>query len=218
MDSNERRRVQRIRLLKPLAGRAGGKRIFVLDVSREGLLIAHQESLGRPGDRCMIEFDWDGRPIRVECELARSDVAHRVGKASYGRNIHHSGLTIRRISRASDEALRELIAWHVSRALDEQKANARGVPPLAAQSVQSGQGTSYVRHELVAGLWRETQTMDPAQPANGFTISDSQTDEEVAMLRAAYEAGDAAARTMIQKMANLSISRAEGIPTRRYDP
>jgi len=38
------------------------------------------------------------------------------------------------------------------------------------------------------------------------------------MLRAAWEAGDAAARVMIQRMAELSTSLAEGIPTRRYTP
>jgi hypothetical protein len=38
------------------------------------------------------------------------------------------------------------------------------------------------------------------------------------MLRGAWEAGDRAARAMIQRMAELSISRIDGIPTRRYTP
>jgi hypothetical protein len=55
--------------------------------------------------------------------------------------------------------------------MDEQKANARGIPPIAAQSNQAAQRTYYKRHELIGNRWRETETTDPAQPANGFTVS-----------------------------------------------
>ena len=56
------------------------------------------------------------------------------------------------------------------------------------------------------------------QPANGFTVSAAETDENVSMLCDAYEAGDAENRRLIRIMAELSISKAEGIPTRRYEP
>ena len=59
---------------------------------------------------------------------------------------------------------------------------------------------------------------EPQQPIHGFTISASEKTEEVQMLRSAWEAGDAAARAIIRKMAELSISRGEGIPTRQYTP
>ena len=215
--SNERRRLQRVKLLEPLPGSIEGQRVFIVDVSRVGLRVAHQESLGPQGERRRIDFDWDGRRISVEGTLTHTRV-QRVGVASYARSIYHSGFTNATISTPSELTLRELIAWHVERALDEQKANARGIPAVAARSFQSGKGTEYVRHIFSGGKWNEVHTTEARQPINGFTILASESRHEVEMLRGAWEAGDRGARTMIQRMAELSISRIDGIPTRRYTP
>jgi hypothetical protein len=206
---SERRRLQRVTLLQPLPGRIGAQRIFILDLSRTGLRIAHQEAIGAPGEQRTIEFEWDCRRVALECTLRHSHVQRR---------IQHSGFTIVAPSPESEEVLREIIASHVERALDEQKANARGIPAISARSFQTGNAREYVRHVCAAGRWHAAPTPDVRQPVNGFTISAAQSASEVAMLRAAWEAGDGPARAMIQKLAELSVSRAEGIPTRRYTP
>ncbi len=211
-ESRERRHLQRIRLIEPLAGKIDGRRVFLLDVSRSGVRVAHQNSLGTPGELRLVEFEWDGRPAAIHCRLTHSHV-HRGD-----RPVYHSGLTIVAAGPRSTEVLREMIAWHVERALDEQKANARGIPPVAASSYQTGKARDFVRHVHTNGRWHEVQTAEAKQPIHGFTISSALTGAEVAMLRSAWEAGDAAARAVIQRMAELSISRAEGIPTRRYVP
>ena len=206
---SERRRLQRVKLLAPLPGRIGAQRVFVLDVSRTGVRVAHQEAIGSPGDRRTVEFEWDGRRVALECTLRHSQMQRR---------IQHSGFTIVAPSPESDEVLREIIASHVERALDEQKANARGIPAISAQSFQTGNVTEYVRHVCAGGRWHAAPTPDVRQPVNGFTISAAQSASEVAMLRAAWEAGDGPARAMIQKLAALSISGIGAIPTRRYTP
>jgi hypothetical protein len=213
----ERRRVQRVKLLEPLAGRVSGQRAFILDISRNGVRVAHQDRLGATGDRLPIEFEWDGQFIALEGALTHTRL-HQTGSAPYSRSVYHSGFTITSIAPRSAQALRELIAWYVERALDEQKANARGIPAAAAQSFQTGTGRDFVRHIYIGGAWRETHTTESVQPLHGFTISANESADEVQMLRSAWEAGDAAARAVIRKMAALSISRAEGIPTRRYTP
>jgi hypothetical protein len=53
---------------------------------------------------------------------------------------------------------------------------------------------------------------------NGFTISADEPAEHVALLCETYESSDAESRKLIKVMAELSISKAEGIPTRRYSP
>ena len=213
----ERRRLQRVKLIEPLAGSIDGQRVFLLDVSRHGIRIAHRESLGASGDHCVIEFEWDGRRARLECRLTHSKV-QRAGTASYARSLYHSGFTVVAASPESERVLRGLIAWHVERALDEQKANARGIPAVAASSYQTGKASELMRHVFSGGVWRQSTTTDARQPVNGFTIAATQTPEEVQMLRSAWEAGDGSSRAVIQRMAELSISRAEGIPTRRYTP
>jgi hypothetical protein len=215
--STDRRRLQRVKLIEPLPGNIDGQRVFIVDVSRQGLRVAHQESLGPQGERRRIEFSWEGHHVAVEGTLTHTRV-QRVGVASHARSIYHSGFTIATISTRSEQVLREMIAWHVERALDEQKANARGVPATVAISFQTGHGREYVRHIFGSGKWHEVHTTDARQPSNGFTISAAESEQEVRMLRSAWEAGDNSARKMIQKLAELSISRAEGVPTRRYTP
>lgn len=213
----ERRRVQRVTLIEPIRGVLDGKKIFIIDASLKGIRIAHQEHIGDVGDPCAVRAEWDGRPLDLRCQIMRTQT-HRADAKS-GRTLYHSGLSIERAMGVSPIALRELIEWHVARALDEQKANAKGIPTIAPQSFQTGKGTHFIRHEFLQGRWRETATMESAQPHNGFTVSAEHTPSEVQMLRQSFEKDNTPAnRELIRKLAAMSISAAEGVPTRRYLP
>jgi hypothetical protein len=212
MHTTERRRVQRVRLIEPLRGTIGAARIFVIDASLRGLRVAHQDTIGEVGDPCPLRCEWEGRRIEMTCEIVRTQV-HRAADAHSSRALYHSGLEIRQISASSSIALRSIVESHVARAMDEQRANARGIPAIAAQSFQTGNARHFVRHELVRGHWREIATADSSQPENGFTVAADHTPHEVQMLRNAY----ASSRELVRSMARLSIS-GEGIPTRRYHP
>jgi hypothetical protein len=124
------------------------------------------------------------------------------------------------VSEMSSLTLRKLILHHVERALDEQKANARGIPPpLAAQSMRTGAPVAFVRHEMTNGRWREINTATNAQPEQGFTIAAHTTRAEVEMLRRAYEAASShSERVMIRRLAALSVSPNEVVQARRYLP
>lgn len=215
----ERRRVQRVKLLDPLRGTIGNTRVFVIDVSLRGVRVAHQTEIGGSGERVTLQTQWDGKPISLECRIVRTQV-HRAADTATGKTLYHSGLTVTKADELALSALRELIHEHIVRALDEQKANARGIPPIAAQLNQNVKATHYRRHEFSAGRWRETDTTDPAQPANGFTVSATHSPQEVAMLRSAFESANPRSdeRDLIRRMAKLSIASAEGIPTRRFMP
>jgi hypothetical protein len=212
----DRREVERVRLQEPVRGRVGATSVFVLDISVQGFRVAHQSRLGAIGTHYPVVFNWRGEEVSVECELVRTEL-QRVGSASYSKTLYHSALSITEAHR-SMSLIRDIVEWHVTQALDEQLANARGIPPNAAQSFQTGKGTDYLRHELVSGKWVTTPTTDPSQPYGGFTILADHSEAEVVMLRQAYEKGDASARIMIRRMAELSISQSEGVPTRRYTP
>lgn len=217
ISTGDQRKLERIRPLKPLAASAGSARAFILDASLDGFRIAHQDQVGAPGASLRFTLEWEGRIAQLECIVEWTEV-QRVGKASYAKTLHHSGLRLESAPGESADVLRELIEHHVRRALDEQRANAHGIPAVAAQSYQTGKGTQFVSHELLGGNWRTTSTTDSRQPANGFTVSIDLTEDEAAMLRAAFEAADAGQKEMIKTMARLSISTPEGIPTRRYQP
>ncbi len=213
----ERRKYQRVVLTRPLPGRLGGTRVYVLDASLIGLRVAHQGSVPAAGSPCRIEFDWEGRHIQLDCEVRRNAL-HKLAKEKNEKSIYHAGLSIVGALGESDAALRSMVAAIVARALDEQKANARGVPAEAAECFQTGKGTDYVRCELVSGTWRRTETNRADQPPNGFTVSAAESREHVQMLCDTFVNADDDGRQLIRMMAELSISKAEGVPTRRYVP
>ena len=213
----DRRRVQRVRLIDRLRGTIGSCRVFIADVSTNGLRVLHQEPIGQPGDTVNVSFTWEGRGVTLRCEIVRSLLFR--SESSTGRSLFHTGVRIVHASNAAQATLCELIEAHVARALDEQKANARGVPALAPQSFQSGRASHYVKHELVLGAWRETATTEPAQPEHGFTVAASHSQHDITMLRSAYERGSGPdGRDLIRRLAQLSIGTREGIPTRRFLP
>lgn len=213
----ERRSVQRVGLTDRLRGTIGLTRIFIADVSTGGLRVLHQEPIGKTGEVISVSFSWEGRPISVRGEIVRTTLFR--AESTTGRSLFHSGLRIVEASMAARITIRELIEAHVARALDEQKANARGLPAVAPQSFQTGRASHFVRHELLLGKWRETATTEAAQPEHGFTVAASHSQHEIAMLRSAYERGTGAdGRDLIRRLAQLSIGTREGIPTRKFVP
>lgn len=212
----ERRKVQRVKLPEPMRGACGLTRIFVADVSTNGLKIVHQDRVGEIGADVNVRFDWDGKTVLLSCRIVRS-LVHTT--EATGKQLFHSGLAIVHASPAASANLRELIQAHVARALDEQKANARGLPAVAPASFQTGRASLFLRHELILGKWRETATTDPVQPEHGFTVSAEHTRHEIEMLRSAFERGNGKeGRDLIRRLAQLSIGTREGIPTRRFMP
>ncbi len=213
----ERRRYQRITLPAPLRGTIGPVRVFVIDLSLGGARVAHQEPLPKPGGSCTLRFEGNAGTIVLPCVVVRT-VVFRPAKSANERGVHHSGLQVTAEDSWVIQPLRDLITYYIERAMDEQKANARGIPATAALSFQTGKGNEFLRFELTKGSWRRTPTKETRQPMNGFTVSASESDESLSLLCEAYEAGNIEARKLIRTMAELSISKSEGIPTRRYDP
>jgi hypothetical protein len=210
----EHRRVQRVTLMHPLAGMADGERMYVVDASLTGVRMLHTR-LFQPQSSCSVSFSWDGKPIQLEGNIRWTKP--RTG-SDLSRSSYQSGVEIATIRPQAHFTLQELVELHIERALDERKANARGIPPIAVQAVQSGRNSLYTRHELVRGGWRKTVTGDPAQPTSGFTVSVQHSHDDVEMLRSAYAVADSEMREVIQRMAQLSVSNPDGIPIRKYNP
>jgi len=190
--------------------------VRLLDVSLNGARIVSEARFG-PGSAEELTFDWNGMDIRVACTVVRCTL-YSFAKSPGDKSLYQTGLRITETIGNSDRALRELIASYVIRALEEQKANARGIPPLGPYAYIEGKGDRYRRCELTDGKWRRSETNRPDQPPNGFTISADVGPYYVDLLCQTYQNSDEEGRRLTQTLAQLSISRAEGVPTRRYLP
>jgi hypothetical protein len=213
----ERRQYGRVTPVERIRGSVGSVVIFVADISLGGLRVAHQEALPKVGEICPVTFLWQGRRVSVRCEVRRTVVA-KAARTLLDKTLYHTGLAFVSKEHVADATIREIIEASVTRALDEQRANAMGIPAIAAQSFQTGKGEELIRCELGPDGWKKTKTTNSTQPVNGFTVSAEEEPAKVEMLCRAYETGDIEGRKLIRTFASLSISRSEGIPTRRYAP
>ena len=206
-----------MRLVRPVVARVGTARVFLLEVSLSGVLVAHQGNIPPEGASGVLMFEWDAIAVALECQVVRNTL-QKMARNANEKSVYHAAMEIIRASDNAMKTLRDMISEVVARALDEQKANARGIPAVAAQTFQTGKGSQFLRLELLNGAWRRTETTRPDQPMNGFTISAEEPPEHVALLCDTYASASNENRKLIKLMAELSISKAEGIPTRRYSP
>lgn len=239
------RRVQRIHLPQPLVARLGTSSVILVDISILGVRIEHNTPL-TAGAFCRLAFSWEDHEIAAECRIARSRL-ERFSTGPNGMTIYHSGLEFEQISEASRASLKRMIESFITRALEEQKLNARGVMPLHdaahmpifrfggqltsnTKDVRAAIGSSvlptarmtaesgYVSYYLDNHNWRKKRTHDPEQPPDGFTISANEDHSQAELLCQAYEKSDHQGRRMIQLFAQLSIADGEGSYRGRFDP
>jgi hypothetical protein len=140
--------------------------VRILELSVVGFLVAHEGRLA-PSSTHPLSIQREEATIELECAAIRSTL-YRLAKNMGESSVYHTGLHIVRYANDQFDRLRGLIFDRIVRALDEMKANARGIPPLAAYMYQPEKGELYRRCELVNGVWRKTETIRAQQPANGL--------------------------------------------------
>lgn len=239
------RRVQRIHLAQPIIARLGASKVVLVDVSILGARVEHHTPLVA-GSHSHLVFEWEGEEIAADCRIVRSRL-ERFSVGTDGLTVYHSGLEFELLSEASNRALKRMIGAYISRALEEQKLNARGILPqhdparmpifrrggqltanrsdLAAAAggsvlpvARMVKNSGYVCYHLENNNWRKKRTHDPGQPSEGFTISALEDDAQVELLCDAYARSDRDGRRLIQLFAQLSIVDGEGVATGRFEP
>lgn len=215
-DGSERRQFGRVDLEEPLSGSLDGIDVQVLEVSVTGMRLAHETRLPPATARRLIITAGSDTMI-FTCTIVRSAL-HRLARKPGEKTVYHSGIQLDEAIGDSERMLRELIAERVIRALEEQKANARGVPPIGGYVYQVEKGDRFRRCEFVNGGWRKFDTTSTQQPENGFTISAAVPPFHVDLLCRTYEKTTPEGRRLTQILAQLSISKKEGTPVRKYVP
>lgn len=246
MESPRTRRVQRVHLAQPLVARLAATHVVLVDISILGARIEHHVPLPA-GAYTRLAFEWEGTAIEIDCRIVRSRL-ERFSVGSDGLTVYHSGLEFQRVDDAVRVQLKAMIGRFITRALEEQKLNARGVLPahdLERMPIfrYGGQLTANAKDKEIAGSpvlptarvaretgyvcyrlennrqWRSKRTHDPGQPLVGFTISAEEDHEQAELLCQAYERSDEDGRRLIQLCAQLSIMDGEGMSVAgRFDP
>ncbi|HXI12655.1 MAG TPA: PilZ domain-containing protein [Thermoanaerobaculia bacterium] len=238
--AKERRKYQRISVLEPVVGRFGTNKILVTDIAIHGASIESRTQL-KSGEQTRLTFTWDGEEVSLEARVIRCKLR---GFSEDDRSpVYHSGLLFVEAIGESAQLVRKMIAAYIARALAEQKANARGVPPTDLSIPQADlvgvdlggfakllssrtftapsrykKGSGLIAFRYNKGTWTRSKTQDPTQPMDGFTLSESESGEQEELLCRTYERVDESWQRLIRLLAEVSVSGTENEPPRRYEP
>ncbi len=220
MPTVERRRHQRLQFEQPLTAHFGNLDVELADLSLRGARILHLQPL-QAGRTAALSFHWLRHDVAIDAEIVRCRM-ERMADFRSG-NVYSSGLCYERRRDAQGDPLRELVEEHVVQAVREQIANARGTfIPLSERmtlfrseerlSILPAPGdhpAGLPRAFLVCSLgdhgWRKLASSDPAQPAEGFTVSSLEDSDHVELLCRTYGKAGEQDRRLIRMLAEMSV-------------
>lgn len=212
----ERRQYGRITFEQPLQGWVGETPVEVLEASVTGFRVIHGARFP-PGEARQIRIQGGAREMRFSCQVIRS-MLFQLAQNAGEKSVYQSGIRIEAALGDSETVLRDLIADHVIRALEEQKANWRGIPPALDYKYQVGKSDRFRRCEWIEGRWRRSDSVTSEQPHTGFTVSADLHPSQVDLLCKTFEGSNDEGRRLTRILAELSIKKTEGTPIRKYEP
>jgi hypothetical protein len=221
---DERREFQRLDLERPIVGRFGATNILIINLGVAGALLEHHAQIAVHEQR-RLSFKWGNYEIQLNGEVVRSSADRFTGSGETKTPVYRTGLRFLEAIGESDVWLRQMIAFYITRALEMQKANARGVPfdeasfpdPSMKRTMGVlGDAQGYICCRFDSHGWKRMATLKAAQPLDGFTVSASEPDIE--LLCRSYEETGEEGRHLIRMLAELSVSGAQQKPPRRYEP
>jgi hypothetical protein len=208
MLANDRRIFQRLRLARPILGTLDRQNALILDLGVAGAFIEHYGVTTSSQD-CRLQFHWQGHDIEYVCEVARTLVVRVTGNDV----VSHTGLRFIEPVGESETHLHDLMAAFVGNVLAAQKANKDGVrldkDHMALMEIGGARRTrvrGFQRYRLQpGGGWIHRTTLDPKQPADGFTVAAYEHEEDLEVLCNAYEIADEEGRRLIRLVSELSV-------------
>ena len=197
------RRFQRARLLRPLDARLDSVRVRLIDVSRVGLQVHHEDPIAGKDVACALRFQWNGSSITLKCVVVWTSI-HRAARSASEKTIFSSGLRIESFGEGSAAALASMIDFFIVQRRQDQTTERQ-----FDASSSSNTGSEFLFCELVRGQWNTRKSGTREQPEHGFTVSANEDPVQVQRLCAAYVSGDAETRNLIRTLSALSISRPD---------
>lgn len=191
-----------LRLAKPIAAKLGDDAVLVLDLGAAGALLSGHASW-TPGSEHDLAFAHGGRRVLVRCCIT-AVAEHPLPP--------DKDLLVR--FREPNHELADFIARYEAQIHRAEEANAEG--DLARNIIDGDRLLSdlgaaarttenYLQCRLENGRWTRQRTAHRHQPAEGFTVSAAETEDQIGLLQLAYEESDADGRRLLQEFAAESL-------------
>ena len=211
-----KREFERVHFEHPIPGRLGDQPVALIDLAIGGARLLGTSRV-KPTSNHDLRIEWEGNVIELKCTVTRCVIQTFATKAD-DKSTYDIGVRILETAGDADRQMHHLIGTFVMKAIDEQRANWNGVPPIGPYVHIEGKTGRYRRCQFFNNDWNISETTKPEQPLNGFTVSAEVSPRYLRMLCQTWEKTDDEGKRLTRILAELSINKAEGVPTRRYIP
>lgn len=194
-------------LPRTIPAECGGIPVTLLDAAPSRLLVEHLRPLVT--GPTTVQFMWQGERVQLHAQLDK--LVEEVWDMTARGNLYASEFRIIEESRQ----WKRLIAGIQDRIETARAANLTGISEVNeidenASIADLGAARrerllGYVVWHLRDGKWTSEPSATPEQPAEGFTVASHEPEEQVALLRLAYQETDADGRRMMREFAALAL-------------
>jgi hypothetical protein len=179
----------------------------VIDLGPEGVGVDHEKKLAS-NEVFILRVDWR-QSFQSKVRVRHSELRKLADHS--GPTIFHSGLSFVGLPESAAVVIDSILIDEVKKKVTEWEANLTGtrrdrLPELEFGQSRSNLPVAFVWHRRVGTRWVTNITKDPNQPIDGFAVCDDESDEQVRLLRSAYESYSEEDRDMLRMMAHLAIA------------
>ena len=206
-------------------------RVMLIDYSQEGLVLEHYRQLA-VGTEATFALEWEGERVSILCRVALCEKF----PVSFGSSfcVFRSRLAILAATGEVGTKIEKMIQSRHQVSIALQMANASGhlddAKPhpvfrnglLSESSTrpssdrQAGKKFECIRLRWNGTKWASVWTLDPDQPADGFTIDADELPLQIQRLCEAYETTTEAGRNLIRLQAQLSLEGKQSTRAREH--
>lgn len=199
MTKKERRKEQRLHMVKPIEARFEDHVVRILDLSTAGARIESESEIPI-ATHGKLRFTWRKQQVEATAEVVRA------GDGELGLRFNEESGVIRRLISDANAELRRAQAANAL-GLREQNIIDGDQTLTAASAAARSLAKGFVVWSFDGTTWSSRKAVLPDQPDDGFTVAAAESSEQVEQLRKSYEDGDADARNLIRRLASLSVAR-----------
>jgi len=211
-----KREFERVHFEHPIPASLSGQPVAVIDLAIGGARLLGTARVV-PASNHELRIEWERETIALKCVITRCVIQTFATKPDQ-KSTYEIGARIVETVGDADRRVHHLIGAFVMKAIEEQRANWNGVPPAGPYVYIEGKSGRYRRCQFFNNDWNISETTNPEQPLNGFTVSAEVSPRYLHMLCVTWEKTDDEGKRLTRILAELSINKAEGVPTRRYIP
>jgi hypothetical protein len=197
------------RLVRAIDASLDGTPVAILHVGINGALIEHYGRVN--GQPAVLRFSWEEERIEVRCSVGASELQDALSDREQ-RVIFHTELKFEE----ADPALARALASYEQRVREARQANLEGQPGASPEAIDDlgrplrERRIGYISCTFRDGVWRRIETRSPEQPLHGFTVAAHESEEQLQLLRMAWEEADADGRRLLREFAAASLAGEPG--------